>query len=258
MNPPLVVVGDRFEEFLALPGAIGATDLLERLRTWSAADGDTPYAVTVGQGLTAGQLAELRAAAGAADGRLAVGPDGVPEPSERTVTHKAFDKNVLIGAVERLGPEHYRTPLVLDERVEVLEDHLTGLHIPAVTLLEAARQTWTAVTEQFLVPAEPATRFVIGHVDSTFESLVFPLPAHLEYRLTDQRATATGQSLSFTVTVHQTGRTAARFAAQIHSIQRLFAVKQEHMAARQELRTVLTAHRTAEPPVPALAATAGA
>lgn len=240
MSTPLTVVGDRFEEFLALPGTIGATDLLERLRDWSADEGDTTYHVAVGQGLTARQLSALDEVARSGDGRLVVGRAGVPQPVERGVTHKVFDKNVLIGAVEEIGPGRYRAPLVLDERVEVLEDHLTGLHIPGVTLLEAARQTWTAVTERFLIPAEPKTRFVIVYVDSAFESFVFPLPAHLEYQLVNQERGPAGQTITFQVTVHQTGRTAARFSAQIRVIPQIFAVKQEAMAARQALRDVLT------------------
>lgn len=227
----LTVVGDRFEEFLALPGTVAASLLLELLRTGEA----RPLRITVGQGLTGEQLTEL-------DGLVAAGrcvlatQRQVPQPVERAVTHKTYDKNVLIGDLEALGEGRYRAPLVLDERVEVLEDHLTGLHIPAVTLLEAARQTWTAVTERYLVGAEPSTRFVIGHVNSTFLNLVFPLPAHLEYRPVRRERGPVGEAIGFTVEVQQTGRIAARFEAEIRAIPQRFAVKQETMAARQSLR----------------------
>jgi hypothetical protein len=232
----VMVVGDRFEEFLTHPGTISVSALLEYLRSGG---GEGPPNITVGQGLTGEQLAELDKYA--VTGRCVLATqDRVPLPVERDVTHKVYDKNVLIGEIEHLGEGRYRTPLVLDERVEVLEDHLTGLHIPAVTLLEAARQTWTAVTERHLISPEPRSRFVISHVNSTFLNFVFPIPAHLEYRLRRCEEGPVGQVIAFTVEVQQTGRIAARFEAEIRVIPVRFAEKQEAMAARQTLRDETT------------------
>ena len=234
---PVMVIGDRFEEFLTHPGTVAATALLERLR---ADDLDEAPRITVGQGLTAAQLSELDRYATAGRCVLAT-QDQVPLPVERKVTHKVYDKNVLIGELEEVGEGRYRTPLVLDQRVEVLEDHLTGLHIPAVTLLEAARQTWTAVTERYLIEPEPKSRFVITHVNSTFLNFVFPIPAHLEYRLARREQGPVGHVIGFTVEVQQTGKIAARFEAEIRVIPEVFAAKQEAMAARQTLREETTA-----------------
>lgn len=234
---PVMVIGDRFEEFLTHPGTVAATALLEHLR---ADDLDETPRITVGQGLTAEQLSELDGFATAGRCVLAT-QDQVPLPVERKVTHKVYDKNVLIGELEEVGEGRYRVPLVLDQRVEVLEDHLTGLHIPAVTLLEAARQTWTAVTERFLIGPEPKSRFVITRVSSSFLNFVFPIPAFLEYRLVERERGPVGDVIGFTVEVQQTGRIAARFEAEIRVIPELFAAKQEAMAARQTLREETTA-----------------
>ncbi|MEV3938067.1 AfsA-related hotdog domain-containing protein [Glycomyces sp. NPDC049804] len=232
----VMVVGDRFEEFLTHPGTIGVSAMLEFLRIGA---GDGPPKITVGQGLTGEQLAELDKFA--ETGRCVLSTqDHVPQPVERAVTHKVYEKNVLIGDLERVGEGRYRTPLVLDERVEVLEDHLTGLHIPAVTLLEAARQTWTAVTERYLIEPEPKSRFVISHVNSTFLNFVFPIPAQLEYRLRSKEKGPVGHVIAFTVEIQQTGRIAARFEAEIRVIPERFAEKQEAMAARQTLRDETT------------------
>ncbi|WP_354641715.1 AfsA-related hotdog domain-containing protein [Kitasatospora camelliae] len=234
----MVVVGDRFEEFLENKGTVPAGVLLERLR-----NGDLPPRIqlTVGQGLTAAQLAELAALAERGPTIVAIRQGAVPAPAERRLTHKHDAKNVLIGTVEQTGAGTFRAPLVLDERVEVLEDHLTGQHIPAVTLLEAARQTWTVVTEQFLLTEDIPTRFVINSVDSAFHRFVFPLPATLEYRLVSHQRSPVGQTIAFTVEVHQQGEKAATFNAEIRVIPQLFAAKQEAMAARQAVRDELTA-----------------
>lgn len=238
---PVMVVGDRFEAFLDQPGTIGVSALLKSVH---GEHGEGPPRITVGQGLTGEQIAELNRLAD--EGRCVLPAQGrAPEPVKRAVTHKAHDKNVLIGEIERVDADRYRAPLVLDERVEVLEDHLTGLHIPAVTLLEAARQTWTAVTERFLIAAEPATRFVIAHVNSMFLNFVFPLPAHLEYRMVRHDEGPVGHVIGCTVEIHQAGRVAARFEAEIRVIPEVFAAKQEVMAARQTLREATALDATA-------------
>ncbi|MET7570699.1 AfsA-related hotdog domain-containing protein [Streptomyces sp. NPDC005492] len=230
------VVGDRFKEFLGNAGTVPVTDLLDALRS-----GDLTAAppIVVGQGLSADQLRELRERTGA----------DVPLPVGRELTHKHEDKNVLIGPVRLAGPDLYTAPLLLDQRVEVLEDHLTGQHIPAVTLLEAARQTWTVVIEQFLPSTEEPTRFVIGSIRSAFHSFVFPLPATIEFRLVRQDASPVGSSVDCVLTVRQDSRTAAEFETTIRVIPEAVAVKQESMAARQAVRAALS-----EAAVPAPAA----
>lgn len=222
-----VVVGDRFKEFIGNAGTVPVSELLGALRS-----GDAPPAqpLVLGQGLTADQLRELRDRTGAA----------VPLPVERTLTHKLEDKNVLIGMVQESGPDAYAAPLLLDERVEVLEDHLTGQHIPAITLLEAARQTWTVVIEQFLAHGTEPTRFVIGSVRSTFHSFVFPLPATIEFRLLGQEVSPIGSSIDCALRVRQDDRVAAEFEADVRVIPAAVAAKQEAMAARRAIRSALT------------------
>ncbi|MFD5075728.1 AfsA-related hotdog domain-containing protein [Streptomyces sp. NPDC058371] len=234
----VVVVGDRFTEFLALRGTIAASDLLARLRT-----GDIPgeLTVSVGQGLSADQLSELSVLAAMNRGSVFIRQGEVPAHVEQRLTHKHDAKNVLIGPVEETGDGGYRAALLLDQRVEVLADHLTGLHIPAVTLLEAARQTWTVVTEQFLLDDEPPARFVISSVDSAFHRFVFPLPATVEYRLRGRERTPVGQAIAFTVSVRQGGEIAAEFTVEIRVIPQRFAEKQELMAARAAVRQGLAA-----------------
>ncbi|MDN3260900.1 AfsA-related hotdog domain-containing protein [Streptomyces sp. CSDS2] len=230
-----IVVGDRFEEFLTHPGTEPVSEVLGRLRS-GALPRTTP--LVPGQGLSAGQLRELGELTGA----------DLPLPSDRGPTHKHHDRNVLIGEVRQDGPDDYAAPLLLDQRVEVLEDHLTGQHIPAVTLLEAARQTWTAVSERFLLPDREPRRFVIGTIRFGFHSFVFPLPATVGLRLRGRQHGPVGISFDFAVTITQGDRTAAECEATVRAVPEAVAVKQESMAARQAIRAALTAA-----PVPAAA-----
>lgn len=238
MPEAVVVVGDRFEEFLAQRGTVAATDLLARLRTR-----DLPgrLEITVGQGLSADQLSELSVLAEMSAGTVHIRQGEVPAPVDRRLTHKHDAKNVLIGPVQEAGEGTYRAPLLLDQRVEVLADHLTGLHIPAVTLLEAARQTWTVVTEPV-----PARRRAADPVRDQLGELLLPpvrLPAagDVEYRLRGRTASPVGQSIAFTVQIHQGGEVAAVFEAEIRVVPQRFAEKQEVMAARTAVRRQLAA-----------------
>lgn len=204
----MIVVGDRFERFLLNRDTMAVSALL--------ASGRVTRPVVVGQGLSAEQLREV---------------DG-PVPAPPHLTHKEHQKNVMIGEPIRTGDDAFAVDLVVDERVEVLEDHLTGQHIPAIVLTEAARQTWTAVTERFLL-ADHGGRFVIDSLSSVFRRYVFPLPATLHYRLVHRHSTAVEEVFRCVVTVQQCGRVAAEFEAGYRVISLAICEKQEAMAARQ-------------------------
>jgi hypothetical protein len=221
--PATVVAGDRFTEFLANRGTAPVSRVLAGLRSGELAP---DAALIPGQGLSGDELRELAALTGVAGA----------VPADRALTHKHVAENVLIGAPVRVDGERWSAPLLLDERVEVLADHLTGQHIPAVTLLEAARQTWTVVTERLLGEDAGETRFVIRSIRSTFHRLVFPLPATLDYRLLERRETPGGHAFAAELTVIQDAQVAAEFEVVIQVIPRALAVRQESMAARAAIR----------------------
>ncbi|MFD7657445.1 AfsA-related hotdog domain-containing protein [Actinosynnema sp. NPDC059797] len=226
----LVVVGDRFAEFLGNRGTIPVSALLWRLR---GHDG-TPLAVTVGQGLTAAQLAELSELAARTGGQVSL--HGHAGFVDKRLTHKRDPRNVLIGEPQQVDDRTFTAPLVVDENTETLDDHLTGQHIPAIALTEAARQTWTAVTEKFLVDGTDRTRFVINDFASSFHSYVFPLPTALVYRLLEVRNSPVGRTFRCRVEFVQSDAVAAVVSAEYRVIPERFSEKQEAMAARAAVK----------------------
>jgi len=213
------VVGDRFTAFHGHRGVVRATDVLHRVRT-----GDAPPALAVGQGLSDEQLAEL-------PGRP-VARAAYPHPPGRA----------LVGPVSEAADGSFHADLLLDDRVRVLDDHLNGQHTPAVTLIEAARQTWILVTERHLLDDERRAGWVVSeirHIGATFQRYLFPLPATVICRLANRRASAVGELVDFVVTVHQGDVQCARIEAGIHVVPRALAAKQEHLAARQAIRDAL-------------------
>ena len=231
----LVVVGNRFEAFLANRGTISASVLLSRLRT---SDGARNLSVVIGQGLAADQLSEVEQLIDSHPHAVAVG--GVPVFAEKSLTHKHNPKNVLIGTPARVAADRFVADLLIDERTEVLEDHLTGQHIPAITLMEAARQTWTAVTEMFFLKGNPQKqRFIISSMKSAFHKYVFPLPAIVEYQLLGHQKNAADEIFISGIGVYQAEVLAAEIEACYRVIPQVFSEKQESMAARQALANQL-------------------
>jgi acyl carrier protein len=225
----LVVVGDRFESFLANHGTISISALLQQLRT-----GDTPsqLSILVGQGLTADQLATLQQVVGRAGAGVSFA-DELPAYAERGLTHKRDPKNVMIGTPVRISEDRFLADLVIDQHTETLEDHLTGQHIPAITLMEAARQTWTAVTEKFLIDGTSKNRFVIHGMRSTFHRLVFPLPATVQYQLLSRDEQPVGPMFDCVIKIYQGDTVSAEIEASFQVIPEAFIDKQELLAGRQ-------------------------
>lgn len=217
----LVAVGDRFQEFLANKGTIAVSRLLGLVRAGGA---DQAGRIVVGQGLSAAQLAELREHV-----------DCAPVPADRELTHKRDRRNIMVSVPVQIDERRYAVDLVLDQDNETIRDHLTGQHIPAIALLEAARQTWTAVTERFYPVGRPTTRFVVESVAGDFDRPVLPLPATLEYTLVTHETTHVQQRFHCLVEIRQCGAVAARVDARYRVLWGQLAAKQEAVFARQLL-----------------------
>jgi A-factor biosynthesis hotdog domain len=241
----VAVVGDTFDVFLANPGTLAASDLLAHLRAGEA----VPATIAMGQGITADQADEIRHLL-AGTGRLV---EPVPTPADRRLTHKHDRRNTLVGSPERLAGDHFVAPLVVDGRTETMSDHITGQHLPAITLTEAARQTWTAVTEEFLLGdvVEPH-RFVVVSLRSVFDRYVFPLSATLHYRLLAHDVSNLGHQFRCRVEVEQNGAVAAAVDSEYRVVPEAVSAKQESLVARRALTTHLaTVRATAGTSVPA-------
>jgi A-factor biosynthesis hotdog domain len=226
----VVAVGDRFEDFLANQAVVSVDEVLGLLRSGEL---DSGQRLVIGQGLTADELAELRQHV-----------DGVPEPAGQSLTHKRDAKNTMVTEPVQVAERRYEADLVLDQRSEMVEDHLTGQHIPGIVLVEAARQTWTAVTERYFPspPEWPGTRFIIESLAADFTTLVLPLPAKLEYTLIGHETGPAGSRFHCQVAISQSAGVAATITARYRIVRRVLAAKQEAMFARQLLAEVRAAH----------------
>jgi hypothetical protein len=64
-----------------------------------------------------------------------------------------------------------------------MSDHTTGCHLQGMLLIEAARQSFLAVTEWFLLDANQKYYFVINRLDVTYHRFAFPVGTEIDIAL---------------------------------------------------------------------------
>ncbi|MGD9209702.1 MAG: AfsA-related hotdog domain-containing protein [Desulfobacteraceae bacterium] len=105
--------------------------------------------------------------------------------AQKVITHKHCIKNILITDPIKLDDDTYEMDLIIDDRNEIMSDHVTGYHLQGMLLVEAARQAFLAVTEKFFMGKafNFQTYFIIRKMLANFYSFVFPIEAKLIYRI---------------------------------------------------------------------------
>jgi hypothetical protein len=182
------IVGNKFREFSRNDGVITIGEFAEMART------STFDSLAIGSRLVAGQgvrEAELQAIHDQARWALSardidIGPAlRRGARASRLQTHKHRIQNVIISHPIRVDEHNFEALLLLDERSELMTDHQTGQHIQGMILIEAARQLFLAVTEEYFIGQAVHDRyyFVINNLDVKFKGFVFPVDATLRYEI---------------------------------------------------------------------------
>ncbi|GAA1971561.1 AfsA-related hotdog domain-containing protein [Catenulispora subtropica] len=195
MNPPsaaapIVLVGSRFDSFIAAGLGVSAADFAEAVGHGGYDGLAEPVPVHLGQGLDeaavagAGEAVERR---GLGD-RLLLDPRDLPTPIEARAVHKQDARNVLLADFEYCGPDAFEASLRLHNDNELVQDHQSSPHLQGMVLVEAARQMFLAACElEYLRPwPDRKFSFLLTRIDTRFDRPVFPLP--LRMRLTAHRA----------------------------------------------------------------------
>lgn len=229
---PAIAVGSRFTAFIANKNVVDAAELMKQAARDEAGQARP---VVLGQGLSARQLADLADL----DGIDTVAPDGTLEPADRRLTHLRKDVNTLISAVRPCSAGSFEAALLVSQDNAALDDHITGQHLPAMLLLEACRQMWTAVTESFFLTAPGSSRFVVVRIESEFSRYAFPLPATLRYTLLNREDGPVEQKFAARIDIIQLSTAVAEVRAAYRVVDEMVAAKHESMGARQAIASLL-------------------
>ena len=187
----IFVVGDKFSEFTNGKNVLTISQL-ELLTQIPAKIIDTEHEIIVGQGVRddfARKVIKNQKRNEIHDNKLnIISLEKLAEAKKNCYAHKKIKHNVLIGAAEKV--EHndklYALPLLIDERCELMADHQTGQHIQGMLLVEACRQSFIAVTEEFFFSGNKNRYYVINGMAINFSNFLFPLPAVMHYEILDQ------------------------------------------------------------------------
>lgn len=124
----------------------------------------------------------------------------------RRLAHKARSENILISTPRKHDERHYEMDLCFSSQNEFFLDHMTGMHIQGMALVEAARQAFLAVTEAYFLDVDGKNYyFVIKSMDTSFQKFVFPFDATLKYDVTDVRRKEARLGIEATITILQGG-----------------------------------------------------
>lgn len=232
----VLIVGDRFAEFGALNGAITVSRFAAML-DGNALNTDIPERLIVGQGVSECWRAYLRerVKTRGLQVELAEEPGAGPRTGRR-FAHKHRRHNILITDPIQLGVQHYHCHLIVDDECELMADHTTGCHLQGMLLIEAARQSFLAVTERFVLDAEEKFYFVINKLDVTYHRFTFPVSTEIDIRLRDlDHSRADRVSAHATMRFLQQGECVAEVQAAYTAIQEGHLLQREAQMAQAVL-----------------------
>jgi hypothetical protein len=190
MSKKIVVVGDKFSEFSNGKDVVTISQL-ELITQIPAHIIDTNSQFIVGQGVRddyAEKVLDNQHRNRNHNNKLDLTElEKLTATARNAYSHKKINHNTLIGAAEKVEDNLFALPLLIDERCELMADHQTGQHIQGMILVEACRQTFIAVTEEFYLPDSAGkSYYVINDMNIKFENFLFPLPAIVHYELVEQ------------------------------------------------------------------------
>lgn len=203
------LVGDRLKNFSNVVGAMVVSDL-EKFITSNERNDNKKIEVMIGQGVSDSKLSNLYKHIKKHNLEEKVLIKKSEESCKRTdnkLTHKRLSKNTMISNPQMMNENTYESLLMLDDRCAEMSDHVTGMHIQGMVLLEAARQMTMAVTEKYFLTKEQKNKmsFVTRSMEVDFKQFIFPLGVKIQYQIVKMRGIAPNQQFDVTIKFIQNG-----------------------------------------------------
>lgn len=190
-----IVVGDDYAEFAKHENVVTVSRLLHELENTEhpcAADD-----FVIGQGVAANRRESLR---NALQARGLQADIRIDSPMAVPLTHKRCSEHVLITTPIKTGPLEYEFSLTLNDKNDRLSDHVTGQHVGAMLLMEAARQAVVVALElEYATKRGVRLGFVLERFMSNFHSYAFPLPTTMRVSLVESGDPDKHVSVSLTI-----------------------------------------------------------
>lgn len=201
----IVVVGDQFHQFANGKNAITLTQF-HALASLPECCFGGKMRLTLGQGARQEEVSRILESSTLTGKVDFTDLQRIAKRAPGTHSHKRLAHNTVIAQPERIGEDLFCCALLVDERCELMGDHQTGQHIQGMILIEAFRQSFLAICEEFY-PLEGTnkTYFVINSMETSFSNFVFPLPAEVRVKVTERDVKPHRARLKMEMTVVQCG-----------------------------------------------------
>lgn len=233
-----IVVGDDYLSFANRPNVLTysqITILLEMSDHWS---GDEH--IIVGQGIN-DEMREALKVSFQLRGLKNVSYIGVPAPLE--LTHKRSPSNVLITAPMKLADKLYLYEFVINDIQDRLSDHVTGQHVGAMLLMEAARQATIASIEcEWIGRESNSWGLILETFNAKFDNYAFPLPTSITVNLEEGVGTGNQIPLALNIEFHQAGKRVSRMLLEVRLSRTALLGKIEKRLADQAVSAMLKMH----------------
>jgi len=200
------IVGDDYANFAVNEGVMTASHLLSRLG--STHDWQPDDTFIIGQGISQ-EIISLLTAGLKAQGLHNIA--ATSSPAQLHLTHKHYVENVLISQPRAIGPGHYEMDFLFSRMTDRLSDHVTGQHVGAMLMMEAARQAGVALLELEFAKAFDKCGMTVQNFNCKFNSYVFPIPVTIDAYVEGGRANENCVNFLLTVKFLQAGKTVCEF-----------------------------------------------
>lgn len=176
-----IVVGDDYAEFAKHENVVTVSRLLHELENVDSCCASDDF--VIGQGVPETRRESLRHALRSRGLQTDIHID---TPMAVPLTHKRSSEHVLVTTPVKTGPLQYEFSLTLNDKNDRLSDHVTGQHVGAMLLMEAARQAVVVALElEYSSKRGARLGFVLERFMSSFHSYAFPLPTTLRVSLVE-------------------------------------------------------------------------
>ncbi|MEY4576544.1 MAG: hypothetical protein RL701_1247 [Pseudomonadota bacterium] len=240
-----LVVGDDYRSLTELEPVTTSADVAHKVNELPPG---TSVRLVLGQGLKCAQRTALQEKVGC---HPAVSIVSAGALASTQMTHKHSLENVLISEPVRVVDKVYRCEMVLDSQADRLSDHVTGLHLAGMLLVEAGRQFSIAVLElEYGAIGAGLGGLMWSDLEVRFLSYAFPVPTVLNLTLTEhaERARPGQPSVATRVEITQAGQAIAEVKmAAVLAQDRKLLQRLERRRAQTVIQKVLAAHDAASP-----------
>jgi hypothetical protein len=207
------------------------------------------------QGVTEEQVANLRERLVVFKKERSVLVDSIFDHHHRCpkkLTHKVKAQNVLVSEPTELTDSSYKSVLMIDERCADLSDHVTGIHLQGMVLMEASRQFTTAVLEKFFINrfVKSKIKMVMGEFQSNFHRYAFPMDAEFNLKIVkDRKINNNNRMFTVLISIFQNGETIAEINRKVSMFDSNLIDYKEKIAMEDCVGSILSSNVTAINPV---------